>query len=214
MKDGMMVRALSRAFQCRLVQSLLFGVEWPEYGTTGGSADKVGHLYDKDSGEMYMGRWSIIDKGSRASKVLGFLTRGEYDHVRLHWIRRSDGDRELHDHPFNYRTFVLEGWYDEVFIPHKVLNAQMMRTWQGSSRKMEREVLMGTERSRMMRAGSTARAEEGQFHRIAEVSDGGVWTLFCMGKDTGKWGFLVDGRWLKSSKFFQLRGIGADGLAA
>lgn len=42
-------------------------------------------------------------------------------------------------------------------------------------------------------AGYTGRLLFGEYHRIIEVSDGGVWTLFITWKYQGTWGFLVDG---------------------
>lgn len=176
---------------------------------------KGGHLFDAE-GNLYMGRWTIIEQGSRAGKVLGFLTGGQYDHVRLHWIRQSDGDRELHDHPFNYRTFILKGWYNEEFIDstrHRLLNGPALRQWQGSKRHLPEYAMLGVRERRLMKPGMSALSPLGQFHRIAQVADDGVWTLFCMGQDTGKWGFLVDGRWMRSHDFFKLRRIHRSGVA-
>ena len=42
-------------------------------------------------------------------------------------------------------------------------------------------------------AGYTGRLLFGQYHRISEVSPGGVWTLFITGRKRGTWGFLVNG---------------------
>lgn len=33
--------------------------------------------------------------------------------IRIHIIKRPDSDRHLHDHPFDFRTFVLDGMYIE-----------------------------------------------------------------------------------------------------
>jgi hypothetical protein len=42
--------------------------------------------------------------------------------------------------------------------------------------------------------GDTARLMFGEYHRIAQISDGGVWTLFITGRNRGTWGFMVDGK--------------------
>lgn len=152
--------------------------------------DTYGHLYN--SRGMYMGRWAVIREGTVASKVLALLTAGRYDHVRLHWINQPDADRELHNHPFKYRTFILRGWYEE-----EVGSPGLPRY---------------TPRYRSVRKGDTAAG--GGYHRIAGVSPGGVFTLFFMGKDTGEWGFLVNGKHVTSKEFFKLRGIRADGNKA
>jgi hypothetical protein len=176
--------------------------------------DPYGHLYNTE-GELYMGRWVLVERGSRVSKLLSWLSGGRYDHVRVHWIGQPDRDRELHDHPFNYRTFVLAGWYIEEYIPADTLiTGPSLRAWQGSTDGLLPDETQRATIRRTVRPGMSAAAPLGQFHRIAEVSKGGVWTLFCMGTDHGKWGFLVNGRWVRSHSFFKLRAIGADGRKA
>ena len=86
--------------------------------------------------------------------------------IRLHRIMIKDRDRHLHDHPWNARTFILRGRYIE-------------------------ELQDGTRR--LLQAGDTRRLRFGEYHRIVNVSNGGVWTLFITGKYRGTWGFLVDG---------------------
>lgn len=43
-------------------------------------------------------------------------------------------------------------------------------------------------------------------HRISEVSEGGVYTLFISGKWRGVWGFLVDGVKVPWKKYLGLEG--------
>lgn len=166
------------------------------------------HLVDQN-GSLYMGRWHLIDEydystehrwadsrgnvhttpisggRNKVSKLLQKLTG--YWSARLHHINRPDHDRDLHNHPFEYRTFVVRGWYTEVY-----LNAQ------------------GVEVTRTIRAGQTVHSG-GTFHRITAVSPGGVWTVFVMSKNTGKWGFRVrraHGRYkfVESTEYFAQRG--------
>jgi hypothetical protein len=68
------------------------------------------HLHDLDGG-LYMGRWAVINEGTLGSRILERLTG--YSSVRLHKIMRPDHDRDLHNHPFTYRTFVVRGFYVE-----------------------------------------------------------------------------------------------------
>lgn len=51
------------------------------------------------AGDLYMRRWRI---GAR-----------KWPGLRLHHIVRSDRDRELHDHPFWFVSFILWGSYTE-----------------------------------------------------------------------------------------------------
>lgn len=87
--------------------------------------------------------------------------------IRVHHILRADEARDHHDHPWNARTFILKGAYDE-------------RRGDGCAR--------------FRPSGDTAAIKFGEFHSIIWVSPGGVWTLFVMGKYRGVWGFDVDGK--------------------
>ena len=93
--------------------------------------------------------------------------------IRVHHILRSDHGRDLHDHPWNARTILLRGWYTET-----------REGWGGSST---------TDEYHVRRAGDTATLQFGEFHRINQVSEGGVYTLFITGRYRGTWGFKVNG---------------------
>lgn len=83
--------------------------------------------------------------------------------IRIHHIKRPDADPFLHDHPWNWRTIILRGGYFE-------------------------EDVFGNLRARV--AGDTVKATAETFHRIDSVSEGGVWTLFIMGRRRNRWGFM------------------------
>jgi hypothetical protein len=101
--------------------------------------------------------------------------------VRLHRIMRPDGDRHLHDHPWNARTIILRGGYAEVRpIP--------------SNRHEALTGLPPPDGAIFIRCpGDTATLNFGEYHRITSVTDDGVWTLFITGKYRGTWGFNVKG---------------------
>lgn len=143
--------------------------------------DPARHLFDLDGG-LYMARWHVIREDSLASRVLEKLTG--YSSIRLHRIMRYDKDRDLHNHPFSYRTFVLQGFYAE-----------------------ERQAIRDSTLTQWLRSGDTASTDAASFHRIADVSCGGVWTLFCMTRNTGTWGFSVDGQFIDSRTYFKIRGF-------
>ncbi len=150
-----------------------------------------GHLYD-DNGTLYMGRWRIIDPDTWQSRLLFKLTG--YTHIRLHWIKRRVHDRDLHNHPFPYRTFILAGWYTEEY---RYGMSTGPYTPYGDATHVK---------------GDTTTGAFGYFHRISRVPDDGVWTLFCMNGDSGKWGFDVDGRFVESREYFETYGV-SDGKA-
>jgi hypothetical protein len=159
-----------------------------------------GHLYDK-GGPLYMGRWRVIDEFKRdiygryttertlASRVLERLTG--YTAIRLHHIAREDRDRHLHNHPFDFRTFILHGWYAEEREQHE----------HGHFFFQDVSYCYTT----TLRAGDTGDGKASTYHRIREVSEGGVWTLFCMTRNTDKWGFKVDGQHEDSVRYFLRR---------
>lgn len=86
---------------------------------------------------------------------------------RVHHILRADNDRHLHDHPADNRSIILRGYYDE----QDVFGQSNIRC-----------------------AGQTVFRRAECFHKIAYVPIYGVWTLWFLGDQTNKWGFLVDGR--------------------
>jgi hypothetical protein len=119
----------------------------------------------------YMGRWWLMPRW--------LLTKNKNGHwfprswvpfcIRLHHIQAPDAGTVLHDHPANYRSFILKGAYLEI-RPDKPV---------GSYCRV---------------AGETIAAKAEQFHRINWVPFGGVWTIFIMGRRRQEWGFLVEGR--------------------
>lgn len=102
--------------------------------------------------------------------------------IRIHRIVLPDQDRDLHDHPWNARTFILCGHYTEA--------RQEVTPGAGTS-WIDGDHVGEAVYTRL--AGDTAALKFGEYHRITEVSPGGVWTLFVTGKYRGSWGFLVDG---------------------
>lgn len=106
--------------------------------------------------------------------------------IRLHRILRADDDRgHLHDHPWNARTMILDGWYIEEREGH-LLHPKWMTTI------IHRQT------------GDTAALRFGEYHRITRVSPGGVWTLFITGRYRGTWGFDVNGRKVPWREFLGL----------
>lgn len=104
--------------------------------------------------------------------------------VRLHHINREDMDRNMHSHPFNYRTIILDGYY-----------------WE------ERPAIEQSDLRRiphLLMAGDTVANTIGSFHRITDVSYSGVWTLFFMwGGDKGDWGFLTPTGYVRAKEYFE-----------
>lgn len=96
----------------------------------------------------YMRRWWLLRLGPLQ--------------IRVHHILLADIGRDLHDHPWPFRTFILRGGYIEV-----------------------RE---GTGRALRL-PGRTAAMRRGEFHRIAKIAPNGAWTLFVTLGPRQSWGF-------------------------
>jgi len=63
-------------------------------------------ITDDETGEVYLRRFFLWN---------GKLTPGEYKpRIYLHHILRSDKDRHLHDHPWDYSSIILKGGYFET----------------------------------------------------------------------------------------------------
>lgn len=116
----------------------------------------------------YMGRWWLFNpyETAEGERIERSWIMRLMPSARIHHIQRADAERHMHDHPWNARTFLLRGWYIE-----------------------ERE-----DGSAFRYEGTTARLRFGEFHRIAQVTRGGVWTLFITWRYRGVWGFKVDGK--------------------
>lgn len=142
-----------------------------------------------DGTEMYMGRWWLFNPYSREThKPALWWCPWSF---RIHHIMRHDEDRDLHDHPWNARTIILLGWYTEERLDpatyFDMLTPGRPLLW----REDQDDLCKLSMKSR--NPGDTARLYHGEYHRIDEVSPGGVYTLFITSKWRGDWGFLVNG---------------------
>lgn len=97
----------------------------------------------------------------------GYMNRwwiGEGRRARIHEILRSDNDRHLHDHPWDYTTVILRGGYIEQHTDGSGL-------W--------------------CPAGTVLNRKAEDAHRLV-LPSGPVLTLFVMGPWKQQWGFLTE----------------------
>lgn len=142
-------------------------------------------------GSLYMGRWWLfggsgfsLDTGDprddrtlaqRGWKRTGLdAAIGLLVAARLHHIAREDRARDFHTHPCSFVSIVVSGWYIE-------------RTPKNQAQPAHFDVTQY--RDIVRRAGSIAFRRGSDRHTITEVSPGGCWTIFLMGKKSGSWGF-------------------------
>jgi len=93
--------------------------------------------------------------------------------IFLHKFLKSDPD-ELHDHPWNYRTFIFRGGYWEYTDKGKF--------WRGPLSYLYRPA--------------------NSFHRIELDKDKPTcWTLFIPGKKVREWGFQTEDGWVHNEQY-------------
>jgi hypothetical protein len=114
----------------------------------------------------YMDRWWLMPRWCLQTDKRGNLFPKPWVpfSIRIHYIRRADLGRDLHDHPADYRTVILKGYYLEYI--------------QGCG-------------FHQRFTGHTVAARAETYHRISKISAGGVWTLFILGRRRNHWGFWV-----------------------
>lgn len=117
----------------------------------------------------YMHRWWLLPRWCLQVDEYGYLFPKPWMPfaIRVHHIKRPDAGLDLHDHPFDYRTIIMDGWYRET----NIFGASTLRFH-----------------------GDTIKSRAQTFHHIDDMPSDGVWTLFIMGRRINAWGFLVGGR--------------------
>jgi hypothetical protein len=129
------------------------------------------------NGVLYMKRWKFMPE-----HLPGF---------RLHNIIKSDSDRELHDHPFTFVTFILKGGYTEYL-------ADGSKTWHGAP-------------AVLYRPGKT-------LHRLELPLDANgkeipAWTFVLRSKHWREWGFQTEQGWVHWKDFVSTKPTAPETLA-
>jgi hypothetical protein len=124
------------------------------------------------AGAPYMKRWILKMQGG------GW---------RLHKILRSDDDRALHDHPFDFTSLLLRGAYIE-HVPADPLNP-----W-------------GPTVERRFQAGQVNRCVAARPHRL-ELREGPVWTLVRCAPKRRDWGFYAPAGWVRWDLYEKIIGV-------
>lgn len=124
-------------------------------------------IMSADGMQVYMGRWWLFNPYPAPGDYKRKGWRDWMPSIRIHHIMQPDQDRHLHDHPWNARTIILDGWY---------LENRKNDIW-----------------PYLRENGDTAKLLFGEYHKITAVSPSGVYTMFITWKYRGTWGFDVDG---------------------
>ncbi len=113
------------------------------------------HIYEH--GQLYMARFWLLKERS----WLPFA-------IRLHEWHKPDDSRDLHDHPCDFRSIVLRGWY----IEQDIYGSAYVRC-----------------------QGDTIAHRRDYWHTIIQITARQVtYSLFIYSRDRQPWGFLVHGK--------------------
>ena len=127
--------------------------------------DKLGRrrvIRDRESKQPYLIRYYVFLKDRKKFPF----------NITVHKVLKSDKP-VLHDHPWNYSTFIIKGGYWEWY-PLLADNGEVV----GSSRKWRGP-------------GSFIRAKANSMHRVELEPGITPWTIFIPGKKKKDWGFII-----------------------
>lgn len=108
--------------------------------------------------------------------------------IRVHYWLRSDDKRHMHDHPWDFRTFVLRGAYYDVSrydteeeIPTKLQGSYRTETFEEDHILVREYVTV------------TAFRKANHKHYVEIPKPGVITILFCS-RPYNKWGFWIAGK--------------------
>lgn len=109
--------------------------------------------------------------------------------LRLHCILRSDADRHLHDHPFDFTSLLLTGPYTEITrCECTAPDGWSCHRCYGSKRL-----------SQVVPRWSLNRKRAEEFHAVQLEKP--VWTLVLAGPKRKEWGFATEIGWCHNEEY-------------
>lgn len=108
--------------------------------------------------------------------------------VYLHRIYEPDTDRDPHNHPMNFWSFILSGMYIESRWRQGVTYEQHKRMHSTDTpERLSRVAINSRFRTRFSIAGTRIH----EYHSIEMIGKRPLWTLMLMGRRQQDWGFLT-----------------------
>lgn len=133
----------------------------------------------------YMKRWYLIPH-----------TR--WVNLYLHKFERSDEDRALHDHPWNFWSFVVKGSYWEITEWERTLRKRWSLAYRNAEHPHRVQLLWRG--SHLPTVKTPDGGEKATCHCDDEVADPRcthpVWTIVLTGPKIREWGFHCDKAWV------------------
>lgn len=148
-------------------------------------ASHIGTRKNDGTESVYMYRWLLL---------LPFAVFGVRI-IRLHRIMRSDADRHLHDHPFDFTSFLLSGGYRET-TPCDDCSDELADC---STPHPNECTCDGGRRTRLWPRFSVVRKRAEDLHQL--TLERPVWTLVFAGAKRRDWGFATESGWVPNWKY-------------
>lgn len=146
----------------------------------------IKEIRSKD-GVLHFKRWRILET--------------PWLNIYVHGIYKEDEEAHMHDHPWNYLSIVLRGYFSEKILNYDVITAYgkvsrdgKPREWK--SRRLEEKVVGPS--SFIYRKAET-------FHKITKLHSNSVYTLFFTGKRKREWGYDFNGHWLDNVTYRKMK---------
>lgn len=157
--------------------------------------------------------WNTI-YGADGEHPTPYLTRIWIGRLRLHIFHRGDADPECHDHPWDFWTFPLTSYVEQVaergllsqgdydpWAPRQIgysLRQQVVRSFRLHHRPAEHcHRVLGRYRGWDRGIRDQAESDPANFGDGPVAEHGSIITIVWQGRPRRKWGFLRnrDGRW-------------------
>lgn len=150
--------------------------------------------------------WETI-YGADGEHATPYLTRIWLGRLRLHIFHRGDADPDPHDHPWDFWTFPLVSYIEEVTRESRLMPGVYIRHHQ-VARAFRWSFRPATHMHRVLGPFDGAWIDEDGFpyvstgeplaaYDVPQAGEGRIVTLVWRGKGERNWGFLKfrDGRW-------------------
>jgi len=129
---------------------------------------------------------TICDEAGQPYLRRFYIFECRWGNVYLHQILRSDGDRDLHDHPWDFTSIILKGGYTEVnrVVFEDGTTANLECWWE---------------------QGDIIRHRAEDAHRLILEPNTTTWTLVFTGPKRREWGFHTPSGWLHWVRYLDIK---------
>lgn len=148
-----------------------------------------------DSGERSV-MWANTIYGREGMHRTPYMTRWLLGRLRLHLFHRGDLDPDCHDHPWDFVTFPLTDYLEEVRCPETgAVTVQVVR-----SLRLHRRSAEHAHRVLGPALPGVYGGHDSQVYSLGGVLwtlvPGRIWTVVWRGRSRRLWGFWRDGQWV------------------